>query len=253
MEDEIEAGGEAIEPTETAAPATQEVADGSTAGVKAEEAKAVAEILAGGQKFRDVGHLGDTYGKLLGEYTRGQQERSKLRKDYEEFKSVVEEIKRIPGAVKAIQEYMASRGTQPRAEQPDTRGGLTEEEDFRIAKIELENEASKLQKKYPDCTEEVLMEVYAAARDLAEQHGIRVPLDYAYKQVMFDKRGVESYNKGVAAAKKEVTQAKPASTAQPQPSGEKKDPKFSGAKKFKDREEHILKLLSKKGVKLEEE
>jgi len=219
------------------------------AGTGEGQVKSESEFIAGGKDFGNLDELRNAYSELQKGFTQKSQDFSAYRTEMEKYRDAVDEIRNDPELAKQVRTYI--EGNQARQGYPaPSQGGLSNEEESRIAKMELQFETQELQKNHPELTSENVTDLYKMAADLSEKWGADVPLENIYAQWAWSNKGAELYQKGLKDKEAEIKKARGASTTQPVAGGEKSRSKFNSSAPGGERRAHIDSLIRERNIDL---
>ncbi len=205
------------------------------------------EFTAGGKDFGSLEELRNAYSELQKGFTQKSQEYSDYRTESDKYREAMNEIRNDPELVKQIRTYLEGNQARQGLQAP-AQGGLSSEEESRIAKMELQFETQELQKAHPELKGEDITAIYGMAADLSEKWKADVPLENVYAQWAWKNKGAELYQKGLKDKESEIKKGRSASTSQPVAGGEKAKAKFNSKAPGGERRAHIDALMREKNI-----
>ena len=224
---------------------TPEVQAGTDKGQVASES----EFTAGGKDFSNLEDLRNAYTELQKGFTQKSQEFSEYRGEMERYREAMNEIRNDPELTKQIRTYLEGNQARQGLQAP-AKGGLSIEEEQRIARMELQFETQSLQKSHPELKEDDITAIYKMAAELSEKWNADVPLENVYAQWAWNNKGADLYKKGLKDKEAEIKKGRDASTAQPVAGGEKSKAKFNSKAPGGERRAHIDALMREKNIDL---
>jgi len=233
-----------------------EVQAGSSEG----QVESGGEFSAGGKDFGNLEELRNAYAELQKGFTKKTQDHSEFRKGAEQNRRAIEQIRNTPGLSDQIRGYL-QRDQQRQGQQRNQQrqgppgatplsGGLSDVDEQRMARMELQFETQNLRSQHPELSDENLRDVYQLAADMSDKWDADVPLEDAYTKWAWENKGAELYQKGLTDKEAEIRKGRAAGTTQAVSGGERTRPKFDGNAPGNERRSYIDSLLKREGIDL---